>query len=167
MTGLIVGTNTFVWTITNGACVTRDTVNIIVSTLIPANAGPDQQLCLGNALVLAGNTPASGTGTWTALNGGTFSNVNAPNATVTGLAASGVYPFVWTIINGSCIAQDTILITLNSTIIANAGSDQNLCNVTTSTLNGNASAPAIGTWTTSSAATIVNPTLPNTVEFWP
>jgi gliding motility-associated-like protein len=163
VTGLIVGTNTFVWTITNGACVTRDTVNIIVSTLIPAIAGPDQQLCLGNALVLAGNTPASGTGTWTALNGGTFSNVNAPNATVTGLVASGVYPFVWTIINGSCIAQDTIVITLNSTVIANAGSDQNLCNVTTSTLNGNSSAPAIGTWTTSSSATIVNPTLPNTV----
>ncbi|MBK9637908.1 MAG: PKD domain-containing protein [Bacteroidetes bacterium] len=163
VTGLIIGTNTFIWTITNGACVSSDTVTIIVSTLIPSNAGPDQQLCIGNAIVLAGNTPASGTGTWSALNGGTISNVNAPNTTVTGLVVSGVYPFVWTITNGICISQDTIVITLNQTVIANAGSNQNLCNVTSTTLNGNASAPGIGTWTTTSSATIVNPSLSNTV----
>jgi gliding motility-associated-like protein len=163
VTGLIVGTNTFVWTITNGACVTSDTVNIIIDNLIVANAGIDQQICLGNTITLSGNSPGSGTGTWTALNGGTFSNANAPNTTVSGLVAAGNYSFVWTITNGTCISRDTVVITLNQTVVANAGSDQNLCNVNTSTLNGNSATPGVGTWTTTSSASIVSPSSPNSV----
>jgi gliding motility-associated-like protein len=163
VTGLIIGTNTFVWTITNGACVTSDTVNIIIDSLINANAGADQQICFGNTITLNGNSPGSGTGSWTALNGGTFSNVNAPNATVSGLASAGNYSFVWTITNGTCISRDTVVITLNQNVVANAGIDQTLCNVNTATLNGNAAAPGVGTWTTTSSASIVSPSSPNSV----
>lgn len=51
VTNLAVGNNSFVWTITNGNCISRDTINILVSTLITANAGPDQQLCASLAPV--------------------------------------------------------------------------------------------------------------------
>jgi gliding motility-associated-like protein len=163
VTGLIVGTNTFVWTITNGSCVTRDTVNIIISNLIVSNAGPDQQLCFGSSVILAGNTPSSGTGNWTALNGGVFSNASTPNATVTGLSSAGVYSFVWTVTNGACISTDTVVITLNQNVVANAGADQNLCNAASTTLNGNIPSVGTGTWTTSSSAVIVSPSSPTSL----
>ncbi len=163
VTNLTIGNNLFVWTITNGNCISRDTINIVVSTLIPANAGPDQQICASSpTATLSGNSPAPGSGTWTTSSSAIIANPTNPSTAVSGLNTAGTYSFIWTITNGSCISQDTIVITLNSTVIANAGSDQNLCNVTSSTLNGNASAPGIGTWTTSSSATIVNLSLPNT-----
>lgn len=163
VTGLVLGTNTFVWTITNGTCITTDTVNIIVSSLVVSSAGPDQQLCLGSTIALGGNTPSSGTGTWTALNGGTFSNANNASATVTGIVAAGTYSFVWTITNGACVSRDTIVITLDQNVVVDAGADQSLCGVTSTSLNGNTPSLGVGTWSTSSTATIVSPSSPNSV----
>ncbi|MBL7924458.1 MAG: tandem-95 repeat protein [Bacteroidia bacterium] len=160
VSNLQAGTYTFVWTIVNGSCTSADTVTINVDSLIPANAGADQQLCAGSAIVLNGNTPATGSGLWTALNGGTPSNPTSATTTIGGLSAAGIYAFVWTVTNGSCISSDTVNITIDQAVTANAGSDQTLCNSNNTLLAGNNAAPGTGTWSSTSTAIIAAPNNP-------
>lgn len=162
VTGLISGTYTFIWTITNGSCTTRDTVVVTVDSLITATAGPDQQICSGSVVSMLANTPGAGTGNWSALNGGTITNPVNPLTTITGLTNAGTYDFVWAITNGACVSRDTIRITVDSLVVADAGSDQQLCGVTTTNLAANPAAPGIGFWSTTSAAGINNLTDENT-----
>ncbi|CAN5402667.1 hypothetical protein BH11BAC2_BH11BAC2_06610 [soil metagenome] len=160
VSGLSYGANNFIWTITNGTCITADTVIINVDSLIISNAGADQILCSGSTININANTPASGIGTWQALNGGVISSVNSASTNISGLLSAGSYQFVWTIDNGACNSSDTILITIDSLIAANAGTDQQLCDNFSSTLNGNTVTPGIGAWTTISSASITDPTDP-------
>lgn len=161
VSGLSIGTNTFQWTINNGPCGTlTDQVTIVVySPSSPiANAGPDQTVCLpNNSATLAGNTPtAPATGTWSVIAGsGSFSNVNSPTSTVSGLSV-GTNTFRWTLSNGPCSGSVT---TDNVTIIVypenqpapNAGPDQSFCFTSTpvvATLAANSpTAPGTGLWT--------------------
>ncbi len=161
VSNLGVGSNVFQWTISNGPCspaTTSDQVTILVfeSSDAPADAGPDQELCLPtSSTTLAGNTPtAPSTGVWTRLSGaGTIQNPNSPTTSVSGLAV-GENVFQWTINNGSCGSGSTsstvsIFVHSNASPSANAGADQNLCTPETSTtLEGNTPVfPATGTWT--------------------
>jgi hypothetical protein len=66
VTNLATGNNTFIWTITNGACISRDTVVIRVDNAVAANAGFDQQICASSgSAILFGNSPTPGTSLWT------------------------------------------------------------------------------------------------------
>jgi len=157
VSNLAIGNNLFVWTITNGACISSDTINIVISTLIPANAGPDQQICASSpTATLSGNSPAPGSGTWSTSSSATIANANNPSTSVSGLSTAGNYDFIWTITNGACISRDTVRITVTIAVLSNAGPDQNLCAVTTSTLAGNSPAPGTGLWTSLGAATIAS-----------
>ena len=162
ITGLNTGSFTFVWTITNGSCITSDTVTITIDSLVTAVAGPDQQVCSGSTISMLANTPAAGSGSWTALAGGTITNPSNPLTTITGLVNSGAYDFVWTITNGSCVSRDTIRITVDSLVVANAGSDQQLCGTTSTVMTANSAAPGSGLWITASSASIVSPANENT-----
>jgi hypothetical protein len=161
LTALGVGANTFRWTLLNGVCAdSQDDVIITRDQLTTSNAGPDQTVCATSA-TLAGNSPVSGTGTWTVISGtGTFSNANSPTSDVTGLAL-GANTFRWTLNNGSCAnSQDDVIITRNDFTTANAGSDQTVC-ATTATMAGNAPLTGTGTWTlVSGNGTITTPTSP-------
>jgi gliding motility-associated-like protein len=157
---LVAGTYTFVWTIVNGSCTSRDTVSIRVDSLVTANAGPDQGVCAGTTVTMSANAPGLGSGIWTALNGGTITNSSSPSTTITGLSIAGTYSFVWTITNSSCISRDTVTITVDAVVVANAGSDQQLCDVTSTSLSGNNAAPGTGLWSTTSSAVIAVPSSP-------
>jgi len=158
VSGLILGTNTFIWSVSNGACITRDTVIIVVSQLVNSNAGANITICTSSATTtLNGNNPTPGTGLWTALNGGSITNPASATSTVTGLSTAGTYNFVWTITNGACVSRDSVAVIVNSPIAANAGVDQNICNLRLATLTGNAPAPGTGSWSTSGNATIASP----------
>lgn len=159
VTSLPVGTNTFQWTINNGACGnTNDQIIIRVfdPTQSPANAGADQSICSSTASVnLSANTLiAPATGTWTVVSGtGTFANANAPSTSVSGLSV-GQNVFRWTIYNGPCTSPatlfDDVVITVFSNLQpnANAGADQSICSTqATVNLNGNTPIfPATGSW---------------------
>ncbi|MDP3667261.1 MAG: PKD-like domain-containing protein, partial [Sediminibacterium sp.] len=89
----------------------------VIQAVTTANAGSDQTLCYTTSASLAANTPASGTGTWTALTGNpstvTFTNTADPATTINGLT-TGTYLFVWTISNSACAdSKDTVQITVN------------------------------------------------------
>ncbi|MBK9287945.1 MAG: gliding motility-associated C-terminal domain-containing protein [Flavobacteriales bacterium] len=159
VTGLSVGINTLIWNIDNGACgISQDPMTVLVydSGQSVAIAGPDQSFCLPvTETTLNGSaTIFPGQGVWTVVTGsGSFSDVNDPLATVTGLSG-GVNTFLWTVDNGPCspgVSTDQVSIFIYdpSTPIANAGPDQSICTpITSATMQGSSIvAPAEGAWT--------------------
>ncbi len=171
ITNLAVGTHVFRWTVNNGPCVPPTssdevTIRVFDRNAPVAQAGPNVQLCTPTTSVtLAANAAvAPATGTWSVVSGsGTFSNVNSPTATVSGLGI-GANVFRWTINNGPCpgsTTSSTVTITVfdAATPAANAGPDQQLCGAVSTTMAASAvTAPATGTWSVvSGAATIANP----------
>ena len=169
ITGLVTpDTVVMVWTIANGVCAdSRDTVIIrIDAEPTVANAGPDQMICDTNATTLAGNTATVGIGTWTVISGtATITDPNNPTTTITGLITPDTVTLRWTIANGVCTdTQDDVVIRIDAEpTTANAGSDQTFCEVSSTTLIGNAPTVGTGTWTVvSGTATITNPNDPGT-----
>jgi gliding motility-associated-like protein len=158
---LEVGTTVLVWTVSNGPCangITTDTMVVrVYDRLNPvAAAGPDVQLCTpAGPITMAGSlVTAPAVGTWTVTQGtAVFSDINAPNAVVTGLSV-GLNILRWTVNNGPCesgISFDEISITLFdiNNPVANAGPDQHVCgaNSTATMAGSNLIGPATGTWT--------------------
>jgi len=143
------------WTISNPPC-TDSTAQVTITVNqppTPATVGSNQTICaLGTTTGLGGSTPASGTGAWTVFSGGagTFSNINAPNATFTHTSGAGPVVLRWTISNPPCTdstAQLTITVSQPPTP-ASVGSNQTICALGTTTgLGGNTPASGTGTWT--------------------
>lgn len=158
---LIIGENTLVWTVSNPVCaaVNRDTVLITVRpTTTQANAGTDTAFCTtGNpTYTLQANTPRSfEQGRWTIVSSTilpqpSLSNVAAPNATLSGLRP-GTVTLRWTITSDApdCppTTDDVTIEVGNATPEANAGPNQLLCNVTSTTLAATpVSGRATGAW---------------------
>jgi hypothetical protein len=122
---------------------TNLTINLNPST---ANAGLDQTVC-GTSATLAGNTPASGTGTWSLVSGtGTIASPSSPTSAITGLGA-GNNTFKWTVSTPCGTSSDNVIITsVTPVTIANAGPDQTAC-TSDATLAANTPASGTGTWT--------------------
>lgn len=126
VSGLVNGTNKLIWSITRGSCVNSDTVSIISNMPSSANAGPDQFLANGNA-ILDGNNPVVGTGKWSVISGAAnFVNVNLYNTNVTGLNP-GANILRWTITFNGCNTFDEVTITNGTIEKVDAGQDQTLC----------------------------------------
>lgn len=148
LTALGVGNNTFRWTISSTGCTpSTDDVTINVSTgLTQAAAGSDQAICADNG-TLAGNTPTSGTGTWSVISGaGSFSNAGSPTSNVTGIGV-GSNTYRWTISGTGCSSTtDDVIFTRSATpTTAAAGPDQTICGNST-TLAGNTATTGTGAW---------------------
>src|SRR5690606_3001000 len=133
------------WTITNACGSTEDDVEIVLDQVpTVADAGADQTVC--GPATLAGNVPAVGTGLWTIVSGvgGILADPTNPATVFSGVGGS-TYTLAWTISNGSCTASaDQVDITFDAgtPTIANAGADQNVCDVTTALA---ANVPVVGT----------------------
>jgi gliding motility-associated-like protein len=87
-------------------------VDVVVNDFpTTANAGSDQTYCAPNGN-LSGNTPLTGTGTWTLISGsGVVTTPNSPSSTITGLGI-GPNVFRWTISNPPCPDSfDDVIIT--------------------------------------------------------
>jgi len=175
ITNLINGLYRFRWIISGGpACpAAQNTVTVLVASTVPtqANAGPDQNVCVGTPVFLAGNFAVlNESGVWSVLPatpGITFSNINSPVSMVNGLLANTIYTFTWTITNACGSTSDNCTINTSNTVgpvASDAGADQCHNTGTTSiTLEGNDPAPGTGLWNklTGPAATITNPALYN------
>ena len=173
VTNLPQDTSYFVWSLSNGICndYSVDSVLVISSiTTDTAEAGNNQIIC-NTTTTLGATAPSAGTGMWTqtssqAAQGATIVNPSDPNSQVVGLNANTTYVFTWVLTNGVCVdySSDNVAITVNAIPPDNAfaGNDINLCGITTtSQLNASVPTVATGLWTTTSSATISNPTLPN------
>lgn len=118
----------------------------------PANAGPDQTVCVGTVVTLGATPATSGyTGTWTRTGGTTpAATITTPtdaNSTLTNITASGTITLVWTI-TGAVTCTDTVKIIVQSVPTANAGTDRNICVGGTASLNASTIPNgSVGTWT--------------------
>ena len=159
VTGLVSGTYTFRWTITDGTCSSSYAdVNITVydNPSIPI-AGVDQNIFGGTTATLAGNIISSGTGLWTKVSGPncTITDTSNPSSTVTGMTA-GTYVFQWTSTLGTCTLSDQVQIVLyDNPTQANAGNDISACLYAALTLSANTPSVGTGTWTQIAGNTVV------------
>ena len=147
-TGLAVGQNFFIWTISGGGCPTvSDTVVYIVDS-IPSRpyAGLDQQVC-GNSATLTGNQLAVGTGMWVVTAGsGTISNPYASTTSVSNLG-QGQNTIRWTSSAGSCVRIDDVVVSgFGLPTASSAGPDQTICD-TSFFLSANTPFVGSGFWT--------------------
>lgn len=159
VTGLTVGSSsTFRWTVTNGACSANSTVTITSSSPVTANAGPAQSLCNTTTTTLAATVPSLGTGAWTTTAGTGVATTPSSNASaVTGLTIGAATTFQWTVTNGACVSNSTVTVTVSAPGVPDAGTDQTLCNVTTTNL----AASGTGAWSKiSGAGTVSTPSSP-------
>ncbi|MFZ1618440.1 MAG: HYR domain-containing protein [Flavobacteriales bacterium] len=136
---------TLTYTVTSNGCTSSSTGEITVLQNPVADAGPDTSVC-GVEFILNANTPI-GTGSWSSNAGATFNDQNAPDANV-GVAATGIYSFQWTVINGTCSAQDEVQVSFHlpeELTEINAGPDQLQDISTSADLQGSATG-ATDTW---------------------
>jgi gliding motility-associated-like protein len=163
VSGLSLGNNTFVWTVSNGTCApSSDTVSVFVDTPASiAQAGVDQTICSSNTS-LAATTPLIGNGSWQVIAGSsTVANPANPLSTVSSLSL-GNNTFVWTVSNGTCTpSNDTVTVFVNSPVsVAQAGVDQTICSSNTSLT---ATTPIVGSgnWQViAGSSTVANTTNP-------
>ncbi len=145
----VVGTNYVLrWTISNGICPISDSdVNINFDEAPTVSIAGANQIVCGSSTPLEGNKALVGIGTWSVLlgdGGALFGDVNIENTTFSGTVGTS-YTLRWTISNASCaVSSSDVTIQLDeSPTLADAGVDQDICGVTTTTLAGNT--PMIGT----------------------
>ncbi|MDM9632827.1 hypothetical protein, partial [Robiginitalea aurantiaca] len=99
-----------------------------------ADAGPDQTICEGSTVTLAGSFGGGATSaTWSTAGDGTFNNVNLADAVYTpgsGDIAAGSVVLTWTTDDpeGICVGDnDSMTVTINEELVADAGDDQTIC----------------------------------------
>ncbi|WDF53340.1 Ig-like domain-containing protein [Mucilaginibacter sp. KACC 22063] len=157
ISGLAEGRYKFRYTITNNACSTSfaEISYNLTDRPTPSNAHVDNistiSLCDATSTALNANVITVGQGLWVVQSGPnspTFSNLNDPKATISGLIL-GKYVLTWRSSNGTICSPSETSVTVVVHQSANAGADQNLCNTTTTVLAGNEGSD--GTWTLVSA----------------
>ncbi len=112
-----VGSLTYTVTGTNAAlCASTDQVIVTVNPFPVVNAGPDQSICTGGSVTLAG----SGAVSYVWNNGVTNNVAFVPAATTT-------YTVTGTDANG-CVNTDQVTVTVLNTAPINAGPDVSICN---------------------------------------
>jgi hypothetical protein len=160
VTPTVAGTTTYILTATNNTtgCLKRDTVLVKVDAIPVANAGADQNICIGNSVTI-GTTAVSGvTYSWTpstTLSSATLSNPVATPTTTTSyiLTATGA--------NGGCSRKDTVKLTAFAKPTASAGTDKTICAGSCVAIGMTAVAGINYAWTPAtglSSATLSNPT---------
>lgn len=163
---LATGIYIFRWTINNGVCPSNsDEVKITASSPpSQANAGADQVLCGSNANMTQLNAvpPLIGSGQWVQVTGPNIARIMSntlSQTTVTGLT-NGSYTFRWIVAGGPSCAPSTDDVVINVSLPANAGPDQNLCNLSSATIRGNNG--SAGVWSQiSGPAAIISQSPPN------
>ncbi len=164
VSNLAVGENLLVWNVYNGSCSApedlTDTVRVLLfeENLPAAFAGINQEFCssltsVTTAQMTAFAAPTPGVGEWSIIQGnGSFSDINDPNATVTGIGL-GVNIYEWTIDYGVCASSSSDQVIMDvynaNEPVANAGPDQLFCTpvVSVQLAANTPSLPATGSWT--------------------
>lgn len=159
-TGLATGLNQLSWTVTNGACISTDTVDIDVTVSLMADAGSDQTLCVTDSAQLTGNPAGPNGGLWSVLTGpGQVTNATDPSSGLQATSA-GTVLLEWLLNNGACpTTADTVTVDFLALPFVDAGPDQALCESGSTALMGNDPGGLPGMWSqVQGAASLVTPT---------
>ncbi len=109
-------TTTYYVTVTANGCAAVDSAKVVVNNLPAANAGPDDETCLGTSVTL------------TATGGVSYlwSTASNTNTTVVSPTVSTTYTVTVTDANG-CSATDNVAITVNQLPTVDAGANDTIC----------------------------------------
>ncbi len=161
-------TTTYTVTVTHpNGCTATDAVVVTVNPLPSANAGVDQDLCIGSSTSIGGSPtgPAGSTFAWD--NGTSLSSTSDPNPTANPVVTT-TYTVTVTDGNG-CTNTDQVVITVIPVPDADAGADQTICDGQSIAIGGSPTSTVVGatfSWdngTSLSATNVSNPTAnPNT-----
>jgi len=152
-----------------GNCYNFDNMFLTINTSPVSNAGSDQTICSGAGSITLSDASGSGNFNWISSGDGSFNNSSALHPTF--------YPGSWDISNGSvslilqaidplslCPTSGSVMIlTINTTPIANAGGHVTICSSETSVTLSNANATGTILWTTLGDGTFDDPTVRNPV----
>ncbi|MEI6087341.1 MAG: gliding motility-associated C-terminal domain-containing protein [Bacteroidota bacterium] len=165
ISGLITGTYQFVWTISNVLCTdSKDTVQVSVYTT--TNAGhlsSDAIVCANtnsNTLILSGFNSTILQWESSINNGGSWNVISNNNSTYQYSNLNTTTKFRALVQNNICPSIYSNIVNiqvLQPVTIANAGLDQKICNLATTTLAANTASSGTGFWTSLSN----NPSLVN------
>ena len=169
LSGLVEGVYRLKWTANNGLYCHEESSILTITVREKATASVFAGgTCNATAVQLVGNSGS--TGTWSNVSGPNTPTLtpNSSNAAIATGLIGGTYTFLYTLpVAGSCPASTaTTSITLYSEpTVAQAGTDKDLCNLTSTTLAGNTPIIGIGQWTIDtkplgSTAVITNPASP-------
>ena len=154
------GPHTITYSFGNGTCSNTATAGITINAEPTiAAAMTNQTLCDVTTATLDGTVPAIGTGIWTRVSGtGDVTTPTDPKSGVTGLTKGASSVFRWTISNPPCPdSWSDVTITVSELpTAANAGTDQDLCNIFETTVQGNQPTVGTGLWTVVSNHPTVN-----------
>ncbi|UMB62260.1 DUF11 domain-containing protein [Lutibacter sp. A80] len=162
VTGLMSGSYTFRWTISNGGICPPSSADVSFNVVATAVAGVDQDLCNATSVLLQGNEGGGVPVEWVLTsvnavpNGAVIASTNVTNYTI---VPGDTYVFTYTIDKGgSCESSDSITVTTTAppTIEPIAGPNQEIClgDTNSVTMAANNVAPDTGTWTLASGPTI-------------
>ncbi len=140
----VVVTDYSVTTTLNG-CTAADTIHVSVSPLIPASAGPDQQMCLGNATTLT----ASGGDSYLWSTGETNTTITVNPATTT--------TYYVTVTQGACTALASAVVQINPLPVADAGADISICKGHSTTLTASGGGTYLWSTGENTSSIIVSP----------
>ncbi len=125
---------TFKWTLSNGACGSYDSDEVVVEVISPelAEAGEDQIACIANEIRVNATPLALSTGTWIQSEaqralGIRIADNSDPNSVITGMEPGNLYEFTWRAEGGCGTFEDKVYI-LISDPNPFAGVDQVACN---------------------------------------
>jgi len=107
-----------------GGCQGTDQVTITVNPLPAVDAGSPQSVCQGGSVILTGSGAQAYSWNNGVSNGVSFTPASTQTYTVTGTDANG------------CVNTDQVTVTVNTSLIVNAGVDQSVCQGGTITLSG-------------------------------
>jgi hypothetical protein len=160
-----VGGNYTVQLIVTDALNNKDTVTHIIYVLVAQVVSNTIRICSpqSTATIIAVDPNITGvSGTWFTASGAVIASPGNDTTQVSNLI-SGSYVFFWVVYDGVCSDADQVTVFVDQTVLANANVDQQICTVPgTTNLAGNNPSPGSGIWTTTSTATIANPSNRNT-----
>ena len=165
--GLLIGINTFQWTLTDGVCTNSAEIVVTNETPDAAEVGDDQTICT-NQTTIGAVEVENGTGSWSVTSGnGIFENSLNNNTSVSSIDL-GTNTFTWTVTKNNCSKKADIVITNNSVIANITSSGGSFCredHSTTLTAENPSAIGATGLWTKLSAGsgTIESPSNYETV----
>jgi hypothetical protein len=153
------GTYTYIVTDANN-CSGSGTITITEPQPVVVDAGPDINICVDGSVTLSGLIFGAPGGLWTG-GAGTFSpdasTLNAEYQPAQSEAGTVITLYLTsTGVPAACAQTDSIQLTIDGPIAANAGSDQTVCSGFPVTMAGTVSGTTGGTWSTSGDGTYNN-----------
>ena len=161
-------TTTYTVTVTHpNLCTATDQMTVTVNPLPIADAGVDQDICIGSSTTIGGSPtgPAGATYVWD--NGASLSSTSIANPIASPTVTT---TYSVTVTDGnSCTAVDQVVITVNPLPTVDAGVDQTICDGQSVTIGGSPTSSTPGViyaWDNSSSlnsSALANPTASPTV----